>query len=168
MRQIFTIEIHTYNVCASKTNILKQSCKADLCLGCIANHDGCGYLKKRLPPHGFFLQLTIIVQAISNLEVEDRMRGLAPNLSLLELHLAWLVAKFICSNLASFIHLAGWLGGGASCLPLGTYMAGEILPSNYASLFKEHCVRVPLPTKYFPITVRLRFPSFSDVIGCPL
>ena len=89
------------------------------------SEDGCGYLKKRLPPPDFLLAFTIIVQAISNLEVEDRMRGLAPNLSPLGLHLAWLVAKFICSNLASFLHLAGWLGERASCLPLGTYMAGD-------------------------------------------
>ena len=86
-----------------------------------------GYLKKRLLPPDFLLAFTIIVQAISNLKVEDRMRGLAPNLSPLGLHLAWLVAKFICSNLASFLHLASWLGEGASCLPLGTYMAGELL-----------------------------------------
>ena len=68
------------------------------------------YLKKRLPPPDFLLAFTIIVQVISNLKVEDRMRGLAPNLSPLGLHLAWLVAKFICSNLASLLHLAGWLG----------------------------------------------------------
>ena len=46
------------------------------------------YLKKRLPLPDFLLAFTIIVQAISNLKVEDRMRGLAPNLSLLGLHLA--------------------------------------------------------------------------------
>ena len=47
-----------------------------------------GYLEKWLPPPDFLLAFTIIVQAISNLKVEDRMRGLAPNLPLLGLHLA--------------------------------------------------------------------------------
>ena len=44
--QIFAVEVHTYTVCVSKTNVLKQSCRTNLCLGHVADHDGCKFIWK--------------------------------------------------------------------------------------------------------------------------